>query len=153
MSESPSTLDLAPGASATVAVTLDSSMVTQPGTYTGKIAVATDTPYPGSSIGVSMVVTPPKTWGKLIGTISGTACGGTPAPITGATLQINSWNAGYTLTTAADGSYAMWMDTRSNPLTLIAAKDGWAPQTAKAQLVKGGTVTKSFTLKPAKACG
>lgn len=152
MSESPSTLDLAPGMSATVSVTLDSTTVTQPGTYTGKITVATDTPYPGSSIGVSMVVTPPKTWGKLLGTVSGAACAGTPAPLAGATLQINSWNAAYTLNTAADGTYAMWMDTRSNPLTLIAAKDGWAPQTATVKLLRGGEITKSFTLKPAKAC-
>ncbi|MEP6798414.1 MAG: peptidase S8, partial [Lapillicoccus sp.] len=149
----PSELDLAAGASTPVSVTFDSSTVTQPGTYRGKVTVSTDTPYPGTPVDVSMVVTPPATWGKIAGTVSGAACSGTTAPIAGATVQIGSWAASYTLNTTADGTYAMWMDTRSNPLRLIAAKDGWAPQTTTARLVKGGTVTQSFTLKPAKACG
>ena len=84
---------------------------------------------------------PPTGWGKLTGTVS-TAAG----PLAGATVQIDSWASGYTLTTGADGTYALWLDTRSNPLTLIVAKDGYKPQTATLKLVKGSTVTKNWVL-------
>jgi hypothetical protein len=42
----------------------------------------------------------------------------------------------------------LWLDVRNNPLTLIAAKDGWQPQTRQAKLAKLKTVTANFTLLP-----
>lgn len=46
----------------------------------------------------------------------------------------------------------MWMDVRNNPLSLIVAKDGWAPKGATVKLAKGATVSEDFTLKPDHSC-
>ena len=63
------------------------------------------------------------------------------------TIQIDTWATSYTLKTAADGSYQLWLDTRNNPLQLIAAKDGYQPQTTQVKITKGGTTTANFALK------
>jgi hypothetical protein len=92
------------------------------------------------------------TWAKISGVVSGKACSGTVAPIPGATVQINTWAASYTLTTDGEGKYALWLDKRNNPLTLIVAKDGWQPQTKKVRLKPGSPLIANFTLLPAKPC-
>jgi Carboxypeptidase regulatory-like domain len=131
---------------------MDSSMLTQPGTYQAAVTVTTDSPYPVAPVQVTFTVNPPTTWGKISGVVSGKPCTGSAAPIAGATVQVDTWAASYTLTTGSDGKYVLWLDKRNNPLTLIAAKDGWAPQTTTAKVTPGSPLTVNFTLKPAKAC-
>ena len=149
LSESTQQLTLQPGASSTVTVTLDSSVpeVTQPGDFTAQLSVSSDTPYPVPLIPVTLHVAPPKTWGKITGTVLGATTAGGTAPLAGATVQIDSWTASYSLTTAADGTYALWLDTRNNPLTVIVAKDGYQPTVTTVKITKGATVTSDFTLK------
>ncbi len=144
LSESTDTVTLQPGASTTLTVTLDASApeITQPGTLTASLALGTDTPYQLAPIGVSLTVNPPATWGKITGKV--TASGG--APLAGATVQINTWATHYTLKTTADGSYALWLDVRNNPLQLIVAKDGYQPTVATVRITKGGTTTSNFVL-------
>lgn len=67
-------------------------------------------------------------------------------------MQIDSWTASYTLKTDKNGQYVLWLDTRNNPLTLIAAKDGWAPQTRSVKIAKLATTTANFALKPDHTC-
>jgi hypothetical protein len=117
---------------------------TQPGVYTGSLALSADTPYPLGSVPVTMTVNPPKTWGKIAGTVTSAANG---SAIAGATVQVDSWATSYSLKTKADGTYELWLDTRNNPLQLIAAKDGFQPQTTKVRITKGATTTTDFTLK------
>jgi hypothetical protein len=149
LSESTQELTLQPGASSTVTVTLDASVpeVTQPGDFTAQITAGSDTPYPVAAIPVGLHVNPPKTWGKANGTIYGVTASGGTAPLAGATVQVDSWAATYTLTTAADGTYALWLDTRNNPLTVIIAKDGYQPTVATVRIKKGVAVITDFTLK------
>ncbi|MFF7677645.1 carboxypeptidase regulatory-like domain-containing protein [Actinacidiphila glaucinigra] len=149
LSESVQELTLQPGASATVSVTLDAkaASVTQPGDLTASLSVGTDTPYSTAPIPVSLHVNPPKTWGKITGVVLGNKATGGSAPLAGATVQIDSWAASYTLTTSADGTYALWLDVRNNPLTVIVAKDGYQPTVTTVKLTKGATVTADFTLK------
>lgn len=132
-----------PGASATVTVTLDASApeISQPGTYTASLGLGSDTPYPLAPVSVSLTVKPPATWGKITGTVS--AAG---APLTGATVQINTWATHYTLKTDKDGTYALWLDVRNNPLQLIVAKDGYQPTTTTIRITKAATTTANFTL-------
>ncbi|MEU6345912.1 carboxypeptidase regulatory-like domain-containing protein [Streptomyces sp. NPDC046977] len=149
LAESVQQLTLQPGASAVVTVTLDATAasITQPGDLTAGLSVGTDTPYSVPRIPVALHVAPPKTWGKIAGLVLGnTATGGT-APLAGATVQIDSWASSYTLTTAADGTYGLWLDVRNNPLTVIVAKDGYQPTVTTIKLKKGETVTGNFTLK------
>jgi N-acetylneuraminic acid mutarotase len=137
---------VAPGKSAKVTVTLDASVadITQPGLNTAAIAIGSDTPYPIPAVPVSMTVKPPKTWGKIAGKVTSAANG---AALGGVTVQIDTWATSYTLKTAADGTYQLWLDTRNNPLQLIAAKDGYQPQTKSVKIKKGATTTADFTLK------
>ncbi|MBO0512618.1 carboxypeptidase regulatory-like domain-containing protein [Streptomyces beijiangensis] len=139
---------LAPGASVAVAVSVKASVdeITQPGAYAAQIGISANTPYTVASVPVTMTVAPPNTWGKITGTILGTSSAGS-APLKGATVQIDSWASSYTLITDKDGHYALWLDARNNPLTVIVAKDGYAPKVATVKVVKKGTVTTDFTLK------
>ena len=144
LSADPTELTLAPGASATIVVTMDAGdpSIAQPGTYTAALTVTADTPYPALTIPVTMTVQPPTSWGKITGKVTT----GASVPVAGATVQIDSWATGYTLTTGADGSYALWLDQRNNPLTLIVAKDGYRPQTATVTITAGATVVKNWVL-------
>jgi len=94
---------------------------------------------------VTLTVNPPKTWGKIAGTVTSTA--GTP--IAGATVQINTWAVSYTLKTDKNGQYALWLDVRNNPLQVIVAKDGYQPQVRNVKITRGTTTTADFSLKPA----
>jgi hypothetical protein len=137
---------LAPGASTTVKVTLSAS-VDQPGTYSGSVTIGENTPYQVAPVGVTMTVTPPTTWSKLQGTVSGVSSSGVTAPLPGAVVQVDSWAQSYTFITDKDGKYAYWLDRRNNPLTLIAAKDGYKPQTRTTRLLAGEPTTEDFALK------
>ncbi|MEV0286075.1 S8 family serine peptidase [Kribbella sp. NPDC050820] len=137
---------LAPGASTTVKVTLTAS-VDQPGTYSGSVTIGENTPYQVAPVGVTMNVTPPTTWSKLQGTVTGVSSTGVTAPLPGAIVQVDSWAQSYTFITDDDGKYAYWLDRRNNPLTLIAAKDGYKPQTRTTRLLVGEPVTEDFALK------
>ncbi|MFJ5213878.1 carboxypeptidase regulatory-like domain-containing protein [Streptomyces sp. NPDC088354] len=140
---------LQPGASTTVAVTLDASVpeITQPGDFTAQLALDNDSPYGMRKVAVSLHVDPPKTWGKITGTVRGLQSDGTTKALAGATVEIDSWAAGYSLRTAADGTYSLWLDSRNNPLSVIVAKDGYRPVATTMRIKKGATVTGDFTLK------
>jgi subtilisin family serine protease len=140
---------LAPGQSTTVKVTLTAN-VDQPGTYSGAVTIGENTPYSVAPVGVTMNVTPPTTWSKLQGTVTGVSSSGASAPLPGAIVEVDSWAQSYTFITDKDGKYAYWLDRRNNPLTLIAAKDGYKPQTRTTKLVAGSPVTEDFALKSIK---
>ncbi|MCN9242239.1 carboxypeptidase regulatory-like domain-containing protein [Streptomyces sp. RY43-2] len=151
LSTSQESVTVQPGASATVTVTLDASVpeITQPGAYTAALTAKTDTPYANDNINITMHVNPPATWGKYTGTVLGADGKGGTAPLAGATVQIDSWATSYTLRTAKDGTFALWLDTRNNPLTVIVAKDGYQPTVTTVKIKKGVAVTGDFTLKKA----
>ncbi|MGH3448406.1 MAG: kelch repeat-containing protein, partial [Nocardioidaceae bacterium] len=70
LSEDAAGFDVAPGESVTVRVTVDSSAVAQPGDYQGRLSVRTDAPYWVDPISVAMHVQPPRSWGKISGTVT-----------------------------------------------------------------------------------
>ncbi|WBQ07495.1 S8 family serine peptidase [Kribbella sp. CA-293567] len=140
---------LAPGASVTVKVALNAA-VDQPGTYSAAVTIGENTPYSVDPVDVKLTVTPPTAWSKLAGTVTGVSTSGTTAPLAGATVQVDSWSQSYTFITDKDGGYAYWLDRRNNPLTLIAAKDGYRPQTRSTRLINGETVVEDFALKATK---
>ncbi|MFJ3762981.1 carboxypeptidase regulatory-like domain-containing protein [Streptomyces sp. NPDC090080] len=149
LSEGTQQFTLQPGAKATVVVTLDASVpdVTQPGDLTATLNLSTDTPYSAPRVPVSLHVNPPKSWGKITGTVLGFTNSGGTVPLAEATVQIDSWASTYTLTTAPDGTYALWLDSRNNPLTVIVAKDGYQPTVTTVKVQKGTLVNTNFTLK------
>ncbi|MGW4486557.1 carboxypeptidase regulatory-like domain-containing protein [Amycolatopsis sp. NPDC004368] len=150
LSTAPAATTIAPGKTATFTVTLDANVaaITQPGTYTAELVVGALVPKAVPALPVSFTVKPPATWSKLTGTVTGARCGATAGPLAAVTVQVDSWAASYTLKTDAAGQYTLWLDRRNNPLTLIAARDGWQPQTRTVKLVKGQPEVADFVLKP-----
>jgi len=149
LSETPTEFDVPVGATVTVTATLKATTdagVTQPGTYAAQLAVNANTPQNLSPINVTMNVTPPKSWGKLAGTVKGTDCKGNTNPLQGAQIQAVGKTT-FTLKTAKDGTYAFWFDATGGPVTLIASKDGYQSQTQKVNIKAGGTTTVNFGLK------
>jgi N-acetylneuraminic acid mutarotase len=151
LSASQTSFTLSPGAQTTVTLTAKAGdpSVTQPGAYNAGLAVTDSTPYQTSPVGVTLTATPPRTWGKVAGTVTGTTCAGATGPIPGATVQVNSAGPSFTLGTGVKGTYALWLDARNGPVTLIVSKDGWQPQARTVKIAKGATKTANFTLKPA----
>jgi len=140
---------LAPGKKVTVTVGLTAS-VDQPGAYTASVGLKENTPYTVPPVGVTLNALPPKTWAKLMGTVTGVPCGGTGAPLAGATVQVDSWATSLTFATDAQGQYAYWLDKRNNPLTLIAAKDGWKPQARTSKVNPAEPKVENFALAPTR---
>jgi hypothetical protein len=145
----PTTLTLDPGESAKVIATLDSA-VDQPGTYTGRINFATDSPYEVAPVAATMTITPPSTWGKVQGTVTGTDCAGAAAPIDEATVLFDWWSGDLALFTDEDGKYAYWLDSRGNPYSVIVAKDGFKPTSRTVRVLSGRAVTSNYNLSKAK---
>jgi subtilisin family serine protease len=141
----PTTATLAPGQSLQVRVTMDPA-VAQPGTYSAGIGINDDAPGSVDPVDVTMTVTPPGSWGKLVGTVVGQACNGSTSPLGKATVQVDSWAGSWTFDTDGNGEYAYWFNAGANPLTLIAAKDGYQPKVRTVKLIRGSTVTADFTL-------
>ncbi|WP_241825321.1 S8 family serine peptidase [Micromonospora sp. CB01531] len=139
---------LAPGEKITVTVGMTAN-VDQPGTYSGSIGIKENTPYTVQPVPVTMNAQPPGTWGKLLGTVTGTNCQGVSAPLQGATVQVDSKANSWTFTTDAQGKYAYWLDRKHNPLKMIVAKDGWKPQNRQTMISSTPRV-EDFALSPTK---
>ena len=152
LSTSSSKFTLNPGQSQTVAVTMDSSQVTQPGAYTAQLAISSDTPYQYQPVNIAMQVNPPASWSKVAGTVTDASTGN---PIAGATVQIctqydkatgTCGAVTYTLKTDSSGNYQLWLNRGYNPLQIIAAVSGYQPVAKLATLIKGVTTTVNFAL-------
>ncbi|HEY7047449.1 MAG TPA: carboxypeptidase regulatory-like domain-containing protein [Jatrophihabitantaceae bacterium] len=146
---------LAPGTSATITVTLDAAAtgVDQPGTYSAGLTLSEDTPYPFAAVPVTMTVQAPASWGELTGTVTGTTCTGAVVRLDAATITVSGRHQAFTLKTAADGTYQLWLDAANSPLSLVVGMNGWTP-TGKSgiRLRKGQTATADVTLTPSPAC-
>ncbi|MCX4530928.1 carboxypeptidase regulatory-like domain-containing protein [Streptomyces sp. NBC_01669] len=149
LSEDKTEVTIQPGESVDVNVSFNANVaaITQPGTFTALLTIRAQTPYAIASVPVTLTVNPPKTWGKITGTVSGVDCAGTSAPLTGATVQITSKTATYTLKTDRNGQYVFWLDVSNSPLTVTASKDGSAPQARSVKIKGGETTTADFSLK------
>jgi hypothetical protein len=85
VAESTDAFTLSPGQSQTVAVTMDSSAVSQPGAYAAKLTIGTDSPYQFAPIGVAMQANPLAARSRVAGTVTDASTGN---PIAGATVEI-----------------------------------------------------------------
>jgi hypothetical protein len=126
--------------------------VPQPGVYSAGLTGGEDTPYPALHVPVAMTVLPPPGWAELSGTVTGTACSGTTAPLPGVTLSISGSLQRLTVHTDVSGHYAAWLDARNSPVTVYAALDGWAPQSQTAKLAKSKNTTLNLRLTPDHTC-
>jgi carboxypeptidase family protein/Kelch motif protein len=150
LSESPTKFTVPAGATVSVTVALTATTadgVTQPGTYTAQILVNADTPQTISPIGVTMNVTPPKSWGKLQGTVTGTDCNNVTKGLSAVVFADGSGSGfSWTAKTDKNGNYAFWGP--KDTYDLIATANGWIAQTKSAKIQQGKTTTVNFNLRP-----
>lgn len=144
------------GASVTVEVTTDGS-VPQPGVYTAGLTLSSDTPQRFDAIPVTMTVSPPATWGKLLGTVTADTCDGADGPLAGATVAITPEvgdHPGWVLSTDVDGAYAQWVNTdeTGDAVQIIAAKDDYRPQVRSVATAPGVARTVNFLLDEIGRC-
>ncbi|MFI1976880.1 S8 family serine peptidase [Streptomyces wedmorensis] len=141
-------LTVQPGESVTVKVTLDSGTrsVTQPGDLTGEIAVASDTPYRVAPVGMTMRVEPPRTWGKVGGTVTGVDCDGVSGPLAGSLLRITTADGSHTLYADHVGRYGLWLDRKHSPLTVTATGQDFKPESRTVKVRAGETSTADIEL-------
>ncbi|MEH1169576.1 S8 family serine peptidase [Micromonospora sp. CPCC 205539] len=154
LSTAPRSFTLAQGASRTVSVKLSATAaagVTQPGTHSGEVAIASTTPYPVSTVAVTMHVSPPASWGKVQGTVTGVSCGGLTVGVP-ATVRLNraGTTIGHTLTANAQGRYAWWLPR--GRYEVLVASDGWVSETQRTRIEAGIVDTLDFGLEPATSC-
>ncbi|SDI19832.1 Serine protease, subtilisin family [Actinokineospora alba] len=140
------------GGSVTVDVTLTGSE--QPGTLTGVVTVTEDTPHQVPAVPVSVSVTPPASWGKVQGTVTGLGhCDTAGAPAVGATVDVDGAQRDFRLTTGADGTFAVWMDSANGPVSVTATRDGFVAAAAPGVAVTAGKTTKAdLALRPDQGC-
>lgn len=147
LSLSSSWLTVKPGATVSLQVGFNAKVLSQPGTSSATLEVSDNTPYPVSAIKLRLTATPPKTWAKLTGVVSGRACTGVVSGLRGATVQINGAKHSFTVTTGANGRYTYWLDANNSPLNLIVALRNWQPQLRTVKIRAGKTTTANFLLK------
>jgi subtilisin family serine protease len=147
----PPTLTLEPGQSAKVHVGMDSSRVDQPGTYTARVVASGSTPYDDPRVQVSLKVTPPPSWGRIAGTVTGATCDDETVPLEGAFVVIDGSKYDTTLVTGPEGGYARWMGVSNNRLTVLASANGYPSKWKNANIVRGQTVLRDFELN--EFCG
>ena len=150
LSETPGEFDVPVGGTVTVTVGLSATTangVSQPGTYTAQILVNANAPQVINPIGVTMNVTPPKSWGKMQGTITGTDCNNVTKGLS-AVVFADGTGSGFSWTAKTDktGKYAFWGP--KDTYTLIATSNGWIAQTKTAKIQQGKTTTVNFNLRP-----
>ncbi|MFL4901991.1 kelch repeat-containing protein [Streptomyces sp. MMS24-I2-30] len=146
--ESTRQLTLRPGASATVAVTLDARFpqVTQTGDYYAQLEFGSDTPYPSPAAAVALHVTPPKSWSTVSGTVKGATASGGTAPLAGAGIRVAGHRTSWTASTDKDGHYTLELPFSGMPLTFGVSADGYQPAETEVRLKKGATVAKDVAL-------
>jgi hypothetical protein len=112
--------------------------------------VGSDMPYPAAGVDVTFRVDRPKSWGELSGTVTGVTCAGTTTALPGATVQVTEPNGTHhTLATDETGRYGLWLDARK-PLQVIAARDGYQPQTSTIRITAGQSTERNFALESAQ---
>ncbi len=158
VSESPVTGTIAADTEAVVDLTFDAGVpeTMQPGTYYGTLEVDSNAANDVTNIPMTLTVTPPATWGKVAGTVSGLGyCDlGTPVALEGVTVTVESATGlVWTLLTDVNGAYQLWLDVVHGPLTITIGGDAYVEQAfANVPVTAGGTTTQNATLRSAQPC-
>ncbi len=159
LSESPETGFILADGNAVVDLTFDAGVpeTMQPGTYTGQLKVKSNAANNVPSIPVTLTVTPPDTWGKLAGTVTGLGyCDvATPTLLEGAEVLVESSTGmvAWLLESDANGAYSFWLDAAHSPLTLtVAYPDHVTKVFTNVVVTAGQTTVRDAALRWDKPC-
>jgi len=144
-----------------VTLDFDASVVDQPGEYRTTLLVRNDTPYGELHVPVTMTLTPPNSWGKVSGVVTGLGvCNADPAPLSRAAVRVESATTGkvWTLETDHNGVYTLWLDPAQSPLTItVSAPRGrsvhdYYGQVGGVTVAAQQTTTRNFDLHLLRPC-
>lgn len=132
------------GASKPTQVSLDASVVDQPGTYrTWLWFVNNDPLQQGAFVPAAMTVEPDATMMNVNGRITSNRTG---EPIAGATVTLEG-PASITLNTDAEGRFSYWFTAdKAGSYTLTVEKDGYLPYSETLNLTQGAILTRNIIL-------
>jgi subtilisin family serine protease/N-acetylneuraminic acid mutarotase len=149
LAAAPAAGTLAPGESVTVTVTLD-GRVAQPGSLLGRLLVLEDAPGRVAPVPVTLRVTPPPSWGRVTGSVTGLdRCDRPGDPLAGANVSIGDAR----VTTDRDGRYEYWLPAdRHRRVTVTAQADGWLAGSRQVSVRAGLSVTANLTLRRDEPC-
>lgn len=156
-SVSPASGSLTMSSTLALSISLDAwaSQVTQPGDYVAMVRMKDTTPYDAVTIPITMHVSAPFAWGKLAGTVRSLGyCNTKPRPLHDAEVLVeDSRGITMSLTTDISGTYQVWMDMASSPLTLTVRADGHEMvQTTGITLSTTQPTTRTFDVLWLKPC-
>lgn len=154
---SPTSGSLTVSSTLALSVSLDAwnSQITQPGDYVAMLRLNNTTPYDAVTIPITMHVSAPLAWGKLAGTVSSQGyCNTKPQPLRDAEVLVeDSRGITMSLTTDISGTYQVWMDIASSPLTLtVRADDHQTVQTTGIDLSMTQPTTRTFDVLWSEPC-
>jgi len=129
----------------------------QPGTYYGALKVASDAANDVPNIPITLTVTPPESWGKIAGVVTGLGyCDvATPTLLAGAVVTLTSGTGliEWTLATDENGAYQLWLDEAHSPVTITVAYPDHVTQVlTKVEVTAGATTVADAALRWAKPC-
>jgi hypothetical protein len=139
-----------------VDVTMDASVVPQPGVYYAFLKVKTDDPVMGTlNVPVTMTVSPTADYGLLLGTVTSQGyCDAASAPIEGAEILIEaSDTTTYTIMTDANGEYSRWLPVSGNNyIVSVTAVDHEFGIVSDVVIVGQGQTQVDFDLRLLQPC-
>ncbi len=129
----------------------------QPGTYYGQLKVASDAANDVPNVPITLTVTPPDTWGKIAGVVTGLGhCDvATPTLLAGATVTLTSGTGlvEWSLQTDENGAYQFWLDEAHSPVTITVAYPDHVTQVlTQVEVTAGATTVANAALRWAKPC-
>jgi uncharacterized repeat protein (TIGR01451 family) len=143
------------GGSMTVEVTLDTVEITEPGTYMATLRIVSNDPGGVFQVPVELFVSATEEYGFLEGIVTGLgACDVNPGPIAGAEVNVEgSSGETWTLTTNAQGRYAMFVHEDESPLivSVVAADHDFGIE-YDVEIVGLETTVVDFELRWLKPC-
>jgi hypothetical protein len=150
----PVTVILAGDSQQNVALAVDArtSVIKQPGTYEMVLRVRSKTYDPVNAqvnLPLKLTVVPPADWSLLEGTVTRIdSCGLNAAPASGATLTVTDRsNASFTATASVSGTYKVWFNPATAPLTVTFQLPQYLSQTLTGvDGGSGGSQTRDVTL-------
>jgi hypothetical protein len=153
LSEDPISGTLALMSSQQITLTFDAGVpeVDQPGEYYAELEIEHETPYELLNVPMTMTVTPPPTWGRVMGTITGLGyCDITPAALEGAEVLIENGSV-VSVTSDANGDYSLWIEAGTYTVTVSAAGHASVVD-MMVDVTAQMTTTQDFELRSIEPC-
>jgi N-acetylneuraminic acid mutarotase len=142
LSESETTVELAPGRSTRIQLDGDAGVLSAPGDYAAGLSLITDSPYLSQPVPVTLQATAPASWAQISGTVTDAATGDA---LPGATIVVS--RAGrhpVTVTTDSLGRYDVWLGQAA--LTISVSHNGYSSISKEVTTLRGGDTQADFAL-------